>query len=63
MEPKGFKKISELTASETYGGSGLVFISSLLQIIIPAISSLIVSFKLLFSNKGEIKAKDGTTSK
>lgn len=63
MQSKGFTKISDSTASNTYGGSGLLLLGTLLPMIIPAISALATSFKVLFSDKGEVKTKDGSTSK
>jgi hypothetical protein len=63
MTTNGFIKMSDDQASKTYGGSSLMFLGALLPIVLPAITSFVSSFKLLFSDKGEVKAKDGTTSK
>lgn len=63
MNTNGFTKISNEKAAQTYGGSPLIFLGALLPLVIPAVSSLVTSFKLLFSDKGEVKAKDGTSSK
>ncbi|MGL6124906.1 MAG: hypothetical protein ACRC1F_00235 [Metamycoplasmataceae bacterium] len=63
MNKNGFTKISDEKAAQTYGGSPLIFLGALLPLVIPAISSLVTSFKVLFSDKGEVKTKDGTSSK
>ncbi len=63
MNINGFKKISDDQAAKTYGGSGMFFLGTLLPLVLPAVSSIVSSFKLLFSDKGEVKNKDGTHSK
>ncbi len=63
MKNEGFIKISDNKASQIYGGSSLMFLGALLPIVLPAVTSLVSSFKLLFSDKGEVKSKDGTTAK
>ncbi len=63
MDINGFKRITDDQAAKTYGGSPLFFLGTLFPMILPVVSSLVSSFKLLFSDKGEIKTKDGTSSK
>ncbi|MGL5732568.1 MAG: hypothetical protein ACRCXE_00635 [Metamycoplasmataceae bacterium] len=63
MNKTGFTKISNEKAAQTYGGSPLIFLGALIPLVVPAVSSLVTSFKLLFSDKGEVKSKDGTSSK
>ncbi len=64
MKMDGFTKITNIAAANTCGGGGgLILLGTLLPLILPAISNVVTSFKLLFSDKGEVKAKDGSTSK
>jgi hypothetical protein len=63
MTTKGFTKMTDNQSSQIYGGSAIAILGSLLPIIIPAVTSLVSSFKLLFSDKGEVKGKDGTVTK
>ncbi|MDK2819954.1 MAG: hypothetical protein KFW07_03895 [Mycoplasmataceae bacterium] len=63
MQLKGFIKIEQNKASEIYGGGALSLMTSLLPVIAPAFSSIVTSLKILFSDKGEVKNKDGTATK
>lgn len=63
MNTNGFTKITDEKAANTYGGSPLIFLGALLPLVLPAITTVVSSFKLLFSDKGEVKSKDGTSTK
>ena len=63
MQLKGFTKIEQKKASEIYGGGTITLVASLLPVLAPAFNSIVTSLKILFSDKGEIKNKDGTATK
>ncbi|UVD81427.1 hypothetical protein NV226_01685 [Mycoplasma iguanae] len=66
MELKNFTKLDKVAKQEiAAAGFGLIFASiiSALPVIVSAISSLAGSFRIMSSDSGEIKSKDGTVQK